>query len=84
MKSYHISNSGPVRYVAPISRASIMDSRIRFMFPSKSNAHWFNVETATVTFRPILSRFGAAETKESEMSRRFVVIKRMCLRGRTK
>lgn len=48
-----ISNSGPVRYVAPISRASMIDCNIREWLPSKSSAHWFNVDTATVTLRPI-------------------------------
>lgn len=52
-KTYVISNSGPVRYVAPFSRASMIDCNIREWFPSKSKAHWLSVETATVTFRPI-------------------------------
>lgn len=52
-KTHVISNSGPVRYVAPISRASMIDCNIREWFPSKSSAHWLSVDTATVTFRPI-------------------------------
>lgn len=56
ISTYVISNSGPVRYVAPNSRASLTDSNIRDRFPSKSKAHWFNVATATVTkpiFKPV-------------------------------
>lgn len=53
-KTYVISNSGPVRYVAPVSLASMIDCNIREWFPSKSKAHWLSVDTATVTFRPIL------------------------------
>ena len=54
-----ISSSGPVRYLAPASRAFSMEATILSKLPSKSKAHWFKVQTAKVTLRPIfyLQRF---------------------------
>lgn len=60
----HISSSGPLRKLAPASLASWILWRILCRFPSKSRAHWFNVQTATVTLRPMVLKHNHCKTRK--------------------